>query len=120
ALYRTLQAYLRAFTSDDLVRFVLKTTERDLSARVPFTKWRPIRTRSTVERMRKRIRNAPPVVMHTEEMSRSQIRELHDQGHCYVSLTHCEGWGLGAFDAASLARPVIMTGYGGQTEFLKK
>ena len=31
-----------------------------------------------------------------------------------------EGWGLGAFEAAQLGKPVIMTGYGGQRDFLDK
>jgi glycosyltransferase involved in cell wall biosynthesis len=45
---------------------------------------------------------------------------LHERGDCYVSLCRSEGWGLGAFDAAARGKPVIMTGYGGQTEFLSE
>jgi len=43
---------------------------------------------------------------------------LHLRGDCYVSLTRAEGWGLGAYDAAFAGNPVIMTGHGGQLEFL--
>jgi hypothetical protein len=46
------------------------------------------------------------------------MRALHGRGNCYVSLSRTEGWGLGAFDAALHANPVIMTGYGGQWDFL--
>ena len=43
---------------------------------------------------------------------------LHGLGDCYVSLARTEGWGLGAYEAAMLGKPVVMTGYGGQLDFL--
>ena len=43
---------------------------------------------------------------------------MHDMGDCFVSLSRTEGWGLGAFEAARLGKPVVMTGYGGQLEYL--
>jgi glycosyltransferase involved in cell wall biosynthesis len=58
------------------------------------------------------------VLLLTEELSEGDIRGLHQRGNCYVSLSHAEGWGLGAFDAAATGNPVIMTGYGGQADYL--
>jgi glycosyltransferase involved in cell wall biosynthesis len=118
ALTQTLTAYLRAFTAEDPVRFVLKTSDRHLSVRVPFTPWYPVRTRKLVSRILKRYRNPAKLTMITQELSVEEIEDLHRQGQCYVSLCHSEGWGMGAFDAAAAGRPVIITGYGGQTEFL--
>lgn len=118
AVDRTLTAYMNAFTARDSVRFVLKTTERHLSLRVPFTGWWPVRTRVLAERIRQRHANPPPVTLLTDPLPESRIRDLHRHGDCYVSLSRGEGWGLGAFDAAASGRPVVMTGYGGQTEFL--
>ena len=43
---------------------------------------------------------------------------LHEMGDCYISLARTEGWGLGAFEAARLGKPVVMTGYGGQLDYL--
>ena len=43
---------------------------------------------------------------------------LHQRGDCFVSLTKGEGWGLGAFDAAGHGNCVIMTGFGGQLDYL--
>jgi glycosyltransferase involved in cell wall biosynthesis len=48
----------------------------------------------------------------------SLILALHKIGDCFVSLARTEGWGLGAFEAARLGNPVVMTGYGGQLDFL--
>lgn len=52
------------------------------------------------------------------DMPGSDIDLIHTLGDCYVSLSHGECFGLGAFDAATLGKPVVMTGWGGQTDFL--
>ncbi len=118
AVDRTITAYLSAFTAQDPVNLVLKTTEKHLSLRVPFTGWWPFRTRWLVDRLRDRYPDPPPITLLTDKLPESGIQDLHHRGDCYVSLCHAEGWGLGAFDAAASGRPVVMTGYGGQTEFL--
>jgi glycosyltransferase involved in cell wall biosynthesis len=43
---------------------------------------------------------------------------LHEMGDCFTSLTRTEGWGLGAFEAARLGKPLVITGYGGQLDYL--
>ncbi|MCK5359286.1 MAG: glycosyltransferase, partial [Gammaproteobacteria bacterium] len=48
----------------------------------------------------------------------SDIQLIHEIGDCFFSLTHSEGWGLGAFDAAAAGNPVIITGWGGQLDYL--
>ena len=50
--------------------------------------------------------------------ARAWIDRLHQLGDTYVSLTRAEGWGMGAFDAAALGRPVLMTGWSGHLDFL--
>jgi glycosyltransferase involved in cell wall biosynthesis len=39
-------------------------------------------------------------------------------GHCFVSLSRSEGFGLGGFDAATHGRPVITVDYGGPADYL--
>ncbi|MDP4590908.1 MAG: glycosyltransferase, partial [Burkholderiaceae bacterium] len=51
-------------------------------------------------------------------LSDEEILFLHLESDCFVSLARTEGWGLGAFEAARLAKPIIMTGYGGQLDYL--
>ena len=103
---------------EDRVRFILKATDRHVSLRVPFTAWYPLQTRWLIARLMKHHRQPPALTVITDELSNQGIEELHRQGGCYVSLCRSEGWGMGAFDAAASGRPVIMTGYGWQTEFL--
>ena len=118
AIDLTLHGYLRAFTARDPVRLVLKTSERHEMRRIPFTSWYPVHTQWMVSRILRKYPDPPPVTMITDNLPAEAMLDLHRQGDCYVSLTRSEGWGLGAFDAAAHGRPVIMTGFGGQTEFL--
>jgi glycosyltransferase involved in cell wall biosynthesis len=61
---------------------------------------------------------AKVVVITDDTLSDGQILALHKIGDCFVSLARTEGWGLGAFEATRLGNPVVMTGYGGQLDFL--
>jgi glycosyltransferase involved in cell wall biosynthesis len=63
-------------------------------------------------------RPLPQVVLVDAELDGDGIDLIHALGDVYVSLTHAEGWGLGAFEAATLGKPVLMTAWGGQCEFL--
>lgn len=118
-----LQAYLQAFSANDPVHLVLKTSALDVSRtyrhwRNGFRRHHPP-TRRTVARMLSRLRAAPSIsLIDDESLSDGQLLALHETGDCFVSLTRTEGWGMGAFEAARLGKPVIMTGYGGQLDFL--
>lgn len=52
------------------------------------------------------------------DVCEDDIAGLHHRGDCYLSLSHGEGWGLGAFDAAAAGNPVIATGWGGALDYL--
>jgi glycosyltransferase involved in cell wall biosynthesis len=58
------------------------------------------------------------VVVAADGVAGRAIDTLHATGDCFVSLTHGEGWGMGAFDAASIGKPVLITAYGGPAEYL--
>lgn len=123
APYLAIEAYWRAFTADDPVLMVVKTCANDITRlhrhwRNGFRLRHPS-PRATAARMaRHQARPAPLAVIADETLSDGEILALHEMGDCFVSLTRAEGWGLGAFEAARLGKPVVMTGYGGQTDFL--
>jgi hypothetical protein len=115
------RAFLRAFTADDPVALVVKTT--------PFTQYPPpdrwgqtsnLRgtTMLQVARLLREYPRPPLVRVEIDEWSPSRLAGLHARGDCYVSLSHGEGWGLGAFDAAAYGNPIVMTGWGGQLAYL--
>jgi glycosyltransferase involved in cell wall biosynthesis len=120
AMFRTVQAYLDAFTGDDPVVLVVKTGPRiemppgDWGAGNPLawtTGWQ-------VASLVRGYRNPARVRVETATWTDGQIAGLHTRGDCYLTLARGEGWGLGAFDATAYGNPVVATGWGGFLEYL--
>lgn len=111
---RTIEAFARAFREDDPVLLVVKTT--------PFPIAWPERPRvATVGHVAELLRRHPghgPVHLDTGDWTDGQLLGLLERADCFLSLTGAEGWGLGAFDAACRGTPVLITGHGGQLEWL--
>lgn len=113
--WRSIAAYLAAFTAPDPVAMVVKTGvagPRSAAAVVNTP------TRQLVEELSSSSADPPRVVLLDRELPTSQIDLLHRLGDCYLSLTHGEGWGLSPFDAAAAGNPVVITGWGGQLSYL--
>ncbi|TXI82044.1 MAG: glycosyltransferase family 1 protein [Cupriavidus sp.] len=115
-----LHAFFEAFTADDPVTLILKTGERGYGP-PPFYPMQPteqlmqMAIASLPSALRER---APNVCLLPYELNGQGIDMLHAMGDCFISLSHGEGWGMGACDAASLGRPVIMTGWSGPLDFM--
>lgn len=113
AMWLTLQAFLLAFAQDDRVVLLIKTTpDGELEGRG----WGP--SRHLFDRILANYPAPPRVLYVSDELSSDDVGLLHLAGDAFVSLTRGEGFGLGAFEAAAAGTPVIMTGWGGQLDFL--
>lgn len=115
-----MRAYARAFTTDDAVTLVVKTGANGYGPQ-PYFRGEPTAAlaQKTIDALQAELgRELPAIVLLPYEISGRGIDLLHAIGDCYVSLSHGEAWGMGAFDAAARGTPVIMTGWGGQTDFL--
>lgn len=120
---RLLRSYLGTFTSSDPVMLVLKTSSRDLTrwSRRWRSGWRRQHPRASCSAAALAAEHSAPAswrVIDDDDLPEGEMRALHALGDAFVSLTRTEGWGLGAFDAAWSGNPVVMTGHGGQTDFL--
>lgn len=118
-------AFAEAFGPDDPVALVIKTTAHDLERvrRDPGHEGQSVPVQPQFEAMIGRAvlrhgRVPPPIRLVTDELSDGALQALHEAGDCFVSLCRAEGWGLGAFEAALAAKPVVITGWGGPTAFL--
>lgn len=101
-----LKAYLSEFSAkDDVVLKILTPAynEQDISALVRCMG----------------IEDLPKVEFITRRLSDAELMELHTSSNCYVTLTHGEGWGLGAFEAAIVGNHIIGTAWSGQLDFLQ-
>lgn len=61
----------------------------------------------------------PRVVVINQQVDNDYINSLHKACDCYVSFSHSEGVGMGAVEAAMHDKPVILSEYGGATEYVK-
>jgi len=111
-----LKAYYHAFNEKHNVALVLKTY---LNMGNPQDK-------QTIIEMIQRIKSTmlldsyPKVILVSDLLSEDEIIGLHARGNCYVSLDRGEGFGLGPFEAGASGNPIIVTGFGGVTEYAKE
>jgi len=114
AMPETLHAFLMAFDADDNVCLLIKTDEEGCYDHTA-------RRKATREMLDSILENYPSpakIKLIDARVPDRDIQIIHATGDCFFSLTHSEGWGLGAFDAAASGNPVVITGWGGQLDFL--
>jgi glycosyltransferase involved in cell wall biosynthesis len=123
APWRIVEAFRRAFSPEDPALLVIKADEPDWTRAFQGPLWRHaarrlFTSRRALRALERKNPSSPPVLLIDRSVPDATIQSLHARGDCYVSLASAEGWGLGAFDAAGRGRPVIMTGFGGQLDYL--
>jgi glycosyltransferase involved in cell wall biosynthesis len=122
ALGDLIGAFAREFSGHDRVSLVLKTSTRIHPLALEGAAAGGIRqhVHALLDRFATASgRPAPHVALiPADGVAGRVIDTLHAIGDCFVSLAHGEGWGMGAFDAASLGKPVLITGYGGPVDYL--
>jgi glycosyltransferase involved in cell wall biosynthesis len=116
----TVRAYQTAFSGREDTLLVIKSSPLDYTrpqwhvggqVSVGTAPWALAHVLSEFER-------PAPVQLVTSELSDEEIDALHARADCYLSLCRSEGWGIPPFDAAAWGNPVVITGFGGQREYL--
>ena len=100
------EAFCRAFPEPSAGRSLLLKSingERNLRA---------------LERLRAAVGGRPDIVIADRYLSRKHVHALTATCDCYVSLHRSEGFGLTLAEAMAHGKPVIATGYGGNTTFM--
>ena len=60
----------------------------------------------------------PNVIVIEGLLTEPELEWIHRVGHCYVSMAHSEGAGMGAIEAAMRHKPVIVPEYGATKEYV--
>ena len=118
ALWNLVKCYFDTFTARDPVTLLLKTSENNVCRRGLFGGYG--KTRDAVDRIRNQYPHPARLQLVTDNLAHEDIARMHARSDCYVSLSRGEGWNLGAFDAAAYGKPVIITGFGGQLDYLPR
>jgi glycosyltransferase involved in cell wall biosynthesis len=121
-LEQLVDTFCRVFSKKDPVQLIIKTSENDLSRRR--YSWQRVaywqKTTKSLQGLMRYKRNAPSIRLLPTILPDQTMQQLYHQCHAYVTLTHGEGWGMGAYEAAWFGKPVIATGFGGYLDFLKE
>ncbi|HSN01606.1 MAG TPA: glycosyltransferase [Rudaea sp.] len=114
------RAFARAFAADAPVSLLIKTgaTGHGDAPFYPVLPTRELVLQAMRDATAETGRQPAQIILVDAELDGDDIDLIHALGDIFVSLTHGEGWGLGAFEAATLGKPVIMTAWGGQCAFL--
>lgn len=75
---------------------------------------------ATLKQWRKEHPHAPRVVLINRDLPAGAIRSLYRQCHLLVAPSRGEGFGLPMAEAMLHRLPVVVTGYGGQTDFCRE
>jgi len=117
APWNLIRTFLDTFTSADAVTLVLKTSKWDhYTRRRPWLGPRSVR--EIVAKLLRRYPNPARICLVTRELSGDEMLRFLGRSDCYVSLSHGEGWNIGAFDSAAMGKPVILPAFGGPLDYL--
>lgn len=105
-LGKLLEAYGRAFNTNDPVSLIIKTFPNPHNA-----------VEELLASEQKRNPSYPHVVVLQDDFSDAQLRFLYGQAQALVAPSKAEGFRLPLAEAMQLDLPVITTGWGGQLEF---
>ncbi len=110
-----LKAYWYAFQENENVALVLKTYRNNYSD----GEKQIVRELLMLLKKNMPMDNHAKIYLIPDMLSNEEINGLHAAGDCYVSLDRGEGFGLGPFAAGAFNNPIIVTGFGGVTEYAK-
>jgi len=111
-----IKAYWYAFQKNENVALVLKVYRGD------YKESEKEAIRQTVKRLKQvtPMDSHPKLYLILDMLSHEEILGLHARGDCYASLDRGEGFGLSPFTAGACGNPIIVTGFGGATEYAKE
>jgi glycosyltransferase involved in cell wall biosynthesis len=122
ALPEVIDAFAREFGAQERVTWLVKTSAAlsNAAADTQFGAGTQERTQRAVAQAARAAGRAAASVacVGADNLDGRSMDAIHAAGDAYVSLAHGEAWGMGAFEAATLGKPVIITGWGGQLDYL--
>ena len=98
--------------------FPLGQTEAVLVVKLRISDHLPSQQRKAVDDFLNDDAFGPDVILMDREFSDEEVTELLQSCDCFVSLHRAEGFGLGAAEAMSLGKPVIVTNWSGPVDYL--
>ena len=118
-----LRTFCHAFDASSNVQLLVKTSTMSEADTFPFAGMpADAQLRIWLAEIAQHLGRPRPLIswIASDELSQQSIDTIHALADCFVSFSHGEGWGLGAFEAATLGTPVLMPAWGGHRDFLPR
>jgi hypothetical protein len=110
----TLKTLCDTFTEKDNVSFLMKTNYYEYGdERTEYIKYE-------IQKVLINYDNPPNIVLFPENYCTSELNNIHSLGDCYFLLHRGEGLGYSSYEAYLNHKPVIVTKFGGQSEYFIK
>lgn len=109
-----LNSYFSSFNENDEVILILKVNPLNM----PGFEKEDIRKDIIDIKNKLNLKYYPPIYLSDVLVDIEDIHSLHNSADCYVSPHHGEGWGMPIHDAMRMSKQLIITKYGGVTEYL--
>lgn len=109
------RAFVAEFSADENVALILKTHS---SLGYTGQQQMDLLARYLTQTLGRDLNRIPDIIVQDTTIPDAQMPALYAAADCYVMPSRGEGWGRPAMEAMAMARPVIATGWSGQTAFL--
>lgn len=116
---RLIRSYFESFNKSDNVVLVLKCFREGMS---PQESQEFITNQIQLIKKKMRLYNVdnyPPIIIISGYISSEELYSLHQMSDCFISLECGAAWNIPSYDAMGFGKRIIVTGYGGQTQFIK-
>lgn len=110
----TIDLFCKTFQNNENVALIVKTFYKD------YTQDDIKICLNRISEITSKYISCPSIYFLPGNYSTNSIFKIHSVGDIYISLTKSEGIGLGSLIAANYNKPVIITKYGAQEEYLSK
>lgn len=114
--YNLIKAFVAAFNGSPDVRLIIKTHVNSNAAASHTAVTKDINTMLAGMQVRKQ----PDIQVNCKIESLRNIQAITAASHAHFSMSHGEGWGLPAWEAALAGKPVIATDWAATAEWLGK
>lgn len=108
-----IRAYCATFSSGEDVLLALKT----FIGRGQSNETEILKEAIGIIKKKLRLPDTPPILLINKKLSNQEIIGLHKTADIYISLHRAEGWGLPVSDAILYGNEVIVSNYGGVSDF---
>ena len=105
-----IQAFSEEFTKEEKIELAIKLNPAYMN---------PAILQQSIDALQLPI-DRPPINIILNNIPFNELVHLYNKADCFITPTRCESFGLPGLEAMACGLPVVLTNYGGQTDYMTK